>query len=173
MSKENLQPQSGQQAEPSYRVSLLGGDGAFLVSADASEQEKKLKFQPAISLRREIVKTILDRQKGYLTAGPRDALIITQRNIADELGVHESAVSRAIKARRVGLWDGREVSLDSFFNQGIKLQYWIGVVLDNNRSLNDVEVQESLGDIGVNASRRIVTKYRAKMGVPVASMRKY
>jgi RNA polymerase sigma-54 factor len=110
---------------------------------------------------------------------------LTLKQIASEIDMHESTVSRAVKGKYAQTPKGL-FELKNFFMRGIqnktgediptlkiknKIKEIIG--LENNKKpYTDKELVEMLDSENYNISRRTVAKYREEMNIPSSSKRK-
>ena len=103
--------------------------------------------------------------------------------MAEELGLSTSTVSRAVKDKYLS-FQGRSLALRSFFvaalptGEGVSpqtarehIRRFIAAE-DPALPLSDEALREALGNLGINASRRTVAKYRGEMGIPSSAQRK-
>lgn len=124
---------------------------------------------------------IARHQAEFLRGGSLKAL--TLRGVAEELEVHESTVSRAVKDKYVQCGRGL-LPMSAFFsrdageNPGLSRSYIQQQMLlildceDSNHPLSDEKIAKALGQRHILLSRRAVAKYRAEQGIPNASGRK-
>lgn len=132
----------------------------------------------------KITSLVVDIQKNYFDKNsPLKAL--TQKTIANKLGIHESTVSRAIAGKFLETPKGL-IKLKHFFQTGLrtsqdeiissdslKLKISEIISLENKkRPLSDNLIMEKLNKNGAKISRRCVTKYRLLMNIPSSSERK-
>ncbi len=143
----------------------------------------------AISLRQETILAIahklIEYQVDFLTKGPRYLKPLTMNNIADELQLHATTISRAVAGKYImtpqGLMemraffatgyqtsDGNEVS-----NAGVReaLQQLVGSE-DPAKPLSDEHLMNALIDQGIKIARRTVAKYREQIGILPSHLRK-
>lgn len=112
---------------------------------------------------------------------------LTLRKIADEVGVHESTVSRAINQKYAQTPVGT-FELKYFFTTGITTTDGIDISAENvkgeiiqqieqenkQKPLSDQKLTDILNKKGINISRRTVAKYRDELGIlPSSSRRRY
>ena len=106
--------------------------------------------------------------------------------VAEEVGVHLATVSRAVSGKYLQCEWG-VLPLRKFFSGGTedpsgqahsweairaKLQQIIDEE-DKTKPLNDDQIREKLGEVGVpNLARRTVAKYRKLMNIPTTRFRK-
>jgi len=131
-----------------------------------------------------VMECILRRQKEFFKKGPRYLGPLSLKDVADEIGVHESTVSRAISNKHVdtpfGVFPCR-----MFFSPRVHSsakdvsQYSVKKLLediikneDPKKPLSDGEVSKILSQKGLRVARRTVVKYRKELGIPSSNRRK-
>ena len=126
----------------------------------------------------KVVRCLVQQQSGFLEFGAQALRPLTLREVAGEVGLHESTVSRAIARKYVRTPRGT-VALRSFFASGIDtdgggeassiaIQTMIRRLIDAEnprKPLSDARLAESLKTAGVPVARRTVAKYREAMGI--------
>jgi RNA polymerase sigma-54 factor len=169
-----------------------------LASGTATPQEKefiKRKINAAqwliesIQQRRntlsKVSQAIVDYQKRFLDEGPEAIEPLKMQQIADQVGVHVTTVSRAVDDKWIQTPRGI-LPLRRFFvggtltSQGedvawdairLKLQEVIDKE-DKSKPFSDDELVQQLRKHGLNVARRTITKYRQKMGIPSSRQRR-
>lgn len=115
---------------------------------------------------RLVAEQVLVHQKGFLRLGPAAHVPLTRAEIARELGMHESTVSRAVNGKHVQLPDGRIIPFGSFFGSTQSPRECLRAVLAEARQpLSDRQLAAELQARGHRVARRTVAKYRAQLGV--------
>lgn len=174
-----------------YYQSLLNGD---TVNEQASEYIAKklnsaLKLIKSIEQRRstiyKVVKAILEYQKDFFEKGMVHLKTLNLKDVADEIGVHESTVSRAINGKYVQCPNGL-YEIKFFFQSGVKSSYGSDVSSESIKSMikdmvdaenqkkpiSDQFIADELNKLGINIKRRTVAKYRDELGILSSSKRK-
>lgn len=133
-----------------------------------------------------VTEKIVEKQHDYFAKGPKFLKPMTMKEISEELGIHESTVSRTVREKYVQTPFGT-VELKSFFTSAIdsvssealsssKVKLAIEkLVKEENKQkpLSDLDMVEVLKQKeGIVVSRRTVAKYREQMGIPSSSKRK-
>ena len=131
---------------------------------------------------RQILGAIVKGQRDFFLKGAALASL-TMQQVAEELGLSTSTVSRAVKDKYLS-FQGRSLALRSFFvaalptGEGVSpqtarehIRRFIAAE-DPALPLSDEALREALGNLGINASRRTVAKYRGEMGIPSSTQRK-
>lgn len=132
-----------------------------------------------------VLEKIIEKQKDFLDNGMSYLKPMTLKEIADELEVHESTVSRAIRDKYVYIPRGT-IRIKDFFTQGVTnvLEEDVSVVNiknemkllidkeDKKKPLSDQVICDELNKKDMNISRRTVAKYREEIGIKSSSKRK-
>ncbi|MGM7634462.1 RNA polymerase factor sigma-54 [Bacillus sp. Hm123] len=129
---------------------------------------------------------IVEKQKDFFFQGPTSLQPLTMKEIADELEIHESTVSRAVRGKYMQTPYGT-YELKFFFPAGltnggteetasaqqIKAKMMELVTAEDKRKpLSDQEISNRLKEEGWQVSRRTVAKYRDQLSLPSSSKRK-
>ncbi len=174
---------------PTYRRILSSG-------AASEEREfisKKLKaarwiVQSIENRRRTMVRvteSILRAQRGFFDKGVSALKPLTLQQIADDVSMHESTVSRVTRGKYVQTPRGT-FELKYFFSSGIRTKDGGAVASkavrdamqdiiskeDKKKPLSDQKVAEELRKMSFTISRRAVAKYRDQMKILRAGLRK-
>lgn len=126
----------------------------------------------------KVVRCLARQQSGFLEFGKRALRPLTLREVADEIGMHESTVSRAVARKYVHTPRGT-LSLKDFFDSGIgtegggeasstAIQQMIRTLVDAEdprKPLSDARLAELLKASGVPVARRTVAKYREALHI--------
>ncbi|MBE0408765.1 MAG: hypothetical protein IBX69_03425 [Anaerolineales bacterium] len=115
--------------------------------------------------------TIIQRQ--FILKGDSYLLPSTRANLAEELGVHESTISRAVANKTVQLPSGQIIPLAKFFDRNLHVRTALKeIVLNETKPLTDSEIAALLKKRGYPIARRTVAKYRAIEGILPSNIRK-
>ncbi len=132
-----------------------------------------------------VARSIVRFQEGFLREGERALKPLTLRDVAEDVGLHESTVSRVVSNKYMGT--PRGVFPMKFFFGGSLTKGGVGSVStkavktmiaeiiegeDRSRPLSDSEIQRILLERGIRIARRTVAKYRESMGIPPKDMRR-
>lgn len=109
------------------------------------------------------------RQSGYLEHGPKAHQNLTRTNVAVELGVHPSTVSRAVQGKMLRLHSGQVVELACLFGRGIAERWALERLLGLDPSLSDQQLCDQMSRQGITLARRTITKYRHTLHTHPAS----
>lgn len=111
-------------------------------------------------------------QRQFILEGDAEIAPITRASLAEELGVHESTVSRAVSSKAVQLPTGRIVPLSKFFDRSLHIRTaLIGIIAKETKPLTDTQIAKILDNQGYQVARRTVAKYRAMEGILPAHLR--
>jgi len=126
-------------------------------------------------------RAILSRQENYFKHGAGHLEPMTLADIADDLGMHKSTISRAISGKFVQSERG-VLPLSNFFSRNISegkthdmALAAIKQIIDNEnpqKPLSDQKIAQELECLGIAISRRTVAKYRDLASIAAASGRK-
>jgi RNA polymerase sigma-54 factor len=132
-----------------------------------------------------VAEAVVARQRNFFEYGDLAMRPLTLREIADELGLHESTVSRATSHKFMATPRG-VVAFKRFFSRQLAttsggscsatairalLREFIAAE-DRRNPLSDVQLTELLANRGVKVARRTVTKYRRSMQLPAVDFRR-
>jgi RNA polymerase sigma-54 factor len=132
-----------------------------------------------------VAEAVVARQRNFFEYGDLAMRPLTLREIADELGLHESTVSRATSHKYMATPRG-VVAFKRFFSRQLAttsggscsatairalLREFIAAE-DRHHPLSDVQLTELLANRGVKVARRTVTKYRRSMQLPAVDFRR-
>lgn len=126
-----------------------------------------------------VARSLLLHQAGYLEFGEQAMRPLTLREIASELDLHESTISRAIAGKYIRTPRGT-IALRQLFSSGVDTDQGGGasstaiqalirrmVDAENPRKpLSDAKLTELIKQGGVAVARRTVAKYREAMNIP-------
>lgn len=134
-----------------------------------------------------VTQAIADHQKEFFEKGRAALKPLTMKEIAEELGIHESTVSRAVNGKYMqssqGVYElryffsgtGRFVSTSGEAASAEALKVLISSMIaaeDRTRPMSDRSIAEAIMIKGVEISRRTVAKYREELGIPSSSIRR-
>lgn len=118
------------------------------------------------SLLQRIGEAIVERQEDFLRYGVRYLNPMTRAEIAAELGVHESTLSRATADKTALLPNRTLTPLSEFFVAARRVQDVLReLITQETTPLNDQELADLLTERGYPIARRTVTKYREQLGI--------
>ncbi|WFA10206.1 RNA polymerase factor sigma-54 [Tissierella sp. Yu-01] len=132
----------------------------------------------------KVVESILKFQYDFFKVGEKALVPLTLKDIAEDIQMHESTISRATNGKYVqtprGLFE-----LKYFFTAGLSsaqgdvsstsVKVMIKDIIDKEnvkKPLSDQQISNILKDKGTNISRRTVAKYREELNIPASNLRK-
>lgn len=127
----------------------------------------------------KVARCLIKQQAAFLEFGDSALRPLTLREVAAEVGLHESTISRAI-ARKYARTPRGTIPLRAFFASGIEtgaggeasstaIQAMIRRLIEAEnprKPLSDARLAETLKATGVPVARRTVAKYREAMSIP-------
>lgn len=132
-----------------------------------------------------VSRAIVERQRGFFVQGELAMRPLVLREIADELGLHESTISRVTSAKYMATpWGTYE--LKYFFGSGLgtdsgantsstAVRALIRQLIASEppaKPLSDQQLSDLLKAQGIDCARRTVAKYREALRIAPASLRK-
>jgi RNA polymerase sigma-54 factor len=128
---------------------------------------------------------IVERQKSFFIHGELAMRPLVLREIADELGLHESTISRVTTAKYMSTPYGT-FELKYFFGSGLGTETGgnasstaVRALIKQfvasespNKPLSDSQISEMLKEQGIECARRTVAKYREALKIAPANLRK-
>jgi len=133
----------------------------------------------------KIASEIVRVQTPFLDHGISHLKPLVMATVAEEVGVHETTVSRAVSGKYMKTPAG-VFEMKYFFTPGIKtasgtdisnatVKDMIGDMVskeDPAKPLSDQEIMRRLKEEGINIARRTIAKYRLVLRIPPSHMRK-
>ena len=123
-----------------------------------------------------VSRAIVEFQRPFFTNGPKHLAPLTLRDIAQELGLHETTVSRTANNKYMqtewGIFELRHFFTNSisgtgsggskYSKKGVK-EIIREIIESERRRLSDLEITELLAKRGITLARRTVAKYRNEL----------
>lgn len=146
-------------------------------------------FIESIELRKKtilrIAECLVKAQKDYLDFGEKWKKPLTMKDVAREVGLNESTISRAVSNKFMTSEKGI-ISMKDFFSYGLKgdfgFSHAVGTIKDKihelitaeapEKPLADDEIAAKLAGLGIRIARRTVRNYREEMNIPSSFVRK-
>jgi len=145
-----------------------------------------------ISTRRDtilkVTSAIMRNQKDFLEKGPGHLKYLTHHDIAEEVNVHESTVSRVSSGKYIqsiwGVFELKYFFVSRLKNSGDnndddqssdKVKGMIQEIISNENPdspVSDEEVLNLLKEKGITVARRTIAKYRDVLNIPASNKRK-
>jgi len=122
---------------------------------------------------RQMMERLVEIQKSFIIHGDTNLEPLTRAQIAEELNVHESTISRAVANKTVQLPNKKIIPMSKFFDRSLAVRTIMRIIIENEKhAMNDMEIQKRLETRGINVARRTVAKYRAMEGILPAHLRR-
>ena len=132
-----------------------------------------------------VVSAVVRHQRDFFEYGPKHIKPMTLRQIAEDVGIHESTVSRSINSKYMQSPRG-VFEIKYFFTSGVSAGGGEGMSSnavksiiremvekeDSKKPCSDQYMADRMQADGINISRRTVAKYREEMGIPSSQKRK-
>ncbi len=176
---------------PTYRRMMDKSEGG----ADETRRYVKDKLRSALWLLKivdqrqrtifKVAESIVRHQRGFLDQGIAQLRPLVLRDVADDIGMHESTVSRVVANKYMHTPRG-VFEMRFFFHSGItsslgetvssmsikeKMRRMIDQE-DSKRPLSDSQIADLLRSDGLPLARRTVAKYREELRIPPSNLRK-
>jgi len=170
-----------------------------LLARDAADRDVrtyvKERFTAALQLLKNIeqrkhtilrvCQSIIRRQGEYLDLGPDSLKPMMIKEVAEEVGVHPSTVSRAVSSKYAHTPQG-VVELRSFFSESVNgpeggnmsllaLKRLVKKMIEEEdpaKPFTDDAIAKKLSDAGIQVTRRTVAKYREVLRIPSTHQRR-
>jgi len=169
-----------------HRSQRTGDEGGANLSARLQEARWFVKniLQRFDTIQR-VSQAIVERQKGFFTHGEIAMKPLVLREIADELGLHESTISRVTTAKYMNTPFGT-FELKYFFGSSLNteaggnasstavralIKQFVSAE-DPKKPLSDSQLSLMLEEQGIQVARRTVAKYREALKIAPANLRK-
>lgn len=132
-----------------------------------------------------VARSIVEKQTGFLEHGPIAMKPMVLRDIAEELELHESTISRVTTQKYMHTPNGI-VEFKYFFSSHVStesggecsataIRAFIKELIGNEnpaKPLSDSKIADLLKEKGINVARRTIAKYREAMFISSSSQRK-
>jgi RNA polymerase sigma-54 factor len=173
-------------------IPILGINPFFMKISDTKGGEKPVRdfarenikearwFIQSINLRNHtllrVSRAIVEFQRAFFVKGPKHITPLTLKDIAQELGVHETTISRAANGKYMqtewGIFEIRHFFTNSisgagstgsrYSKEGVK-ETIRELINTEARHFSDQEISDLLSKRGIAIARRTVTKYRKEL----------
>lgn len=132
-----------------------------------------------------VTEAIINLQQDFFDYGSKFLRPLTMKKVAEQVGVHESTVSRAAANKYIDTPHG-VFAMNTFFSAGLqsaggedisasRVKQQIKELIaaeDQTQPLSDQVLSDILNGKGIKVSRRTVAKYREELSIPASSRRK-
>jgi RNA polymerase sigma-54 factor len=135
----------------------------------------------------KLLEVIAQRQADYFSQGTSALRPLTMHEVADQVGVHETTIGRAVANKYVRTPHG-VVPLRFFFATGLGGDSGFGPAVANTQAkevlaeivaretsgkpYSDAALEEMLRERGIPIARRTIAKYRTELGILPAHLRR-
>jgi len=177
---------------PVYRRLL---DKTSTENSDETRAYVKDKFRSALWLIKsveqrqktihKVATSIINFQKDFLDHGIEHLRPLVLRDVANDIGMHESTVSRVVTNKYMHTPQG-VFEMKYFFHSGISSSYGESVssvtikqrirkIIENEdprKPLSDSKIVSMLQREGLELARRTIAKYREELKIPTSNQRK-
>lgn len=133
----------------------------------------------------KVAESIVKHQREFLEKGIDYLRPLVLRDVADDIQMHESTVSRVVSNKYMHTPRGLFL-MKYFFHSGIDSEYGEDISSltvkrkiqtfiqseDPRKPLSDSKIMKILNDEGINIARRTVAKYRDELNIPSSTDRK-
>jgi RNA polymerase sigma-54 factor len=146
-------------------------------------------FIESIELRKKtilrIAEFLVKAQKDFLDFGEKWKKPLTMKDVAREIGLNESTISRAVSNKFMNSEKGL-IALKDFFSYGLKgdfgFSHSVSTIKDKiqdlianepaDKPLADDEIAARLAELGIRIARRTARNYREELKIPSSFVRK-
>jgi RNA polymerase sigma-54 factor len=170
-----------------------------LLARDAADREVRNYVKERVTAAMQLMKSIeqrkhtilrvcqiiIERQREYLDHGADRLKPMMIKEVAEEVGVHPSTVSRAVSSKYAHTPQG-VLELRSFFSESVNgpegssmslqtLKRLVKKMIDEedtSHPLTDDLIAKKLDDAGIHVTRRTVAKYREDLRIPSTHQRR-
>ncbi|MDR2629634.1 MAG: RNA polymerase factor sigma-54 [Spirochaetaceae bacterium] len=173
-------------------IPVLGINPFFMKISDKRQGEKPVRdfarenikearwFIQSINLRNHtllrVTRAIVEFQRAFFTYGPKHIIPLTLKDIAQELSIHETTVSRTANGKYLqtewGIFELRYFFTNSisgsgsggsrYSKEGVK-ETIKELITKESRRFSDQEIADLLSKRGISIARRTVSKYRSEL----------
>lgn len=173
-----------------YAQAIRGNRGANGAGAGLSSRLQEARWfmkniQQRFDTIQRVSQAIVERQKSFFTHGEIAMKPLVLREIADELGLHESTISRVTTAKYMATMFGT-FELKYFFGSSLNtdaggnasstavraLIKQLVAAEDTAKPLSDSQLSHMLEEQGIQVARRTVAKYREALKIAPANLRR-
>ena len=119
-----------------------------------------------------LMRRLVDLQRHFILEGDAHLIPVTRAQLARELRVHESTISRSVAGKAVQLPNMKIIPLSKWFDRSLNVRTAIlRIIAEEKKPLSDKQIVESLQKQGFSVARRTVAKYRRIEGILPARFR--
>ena len=171
-----------------YAQAIRGARGGGAAGLRSRLQEARWfmkNIQQRFDTIQRVSQAIVERQKSFFTHGEIAMKPLVLREIADELGLHESTISRVTTAKYMATPFGT-FELKYFFGSSLNTEAGgnasstavralikqLVSAEDPSKPLSDSQLSQMLEEQGIQVARRTVAKYREALRIAPANLRR-
>ncbi|WP_266171538.1 RNA polymerase factor sigma-54 [Dyella subtropica] len=181
----DCQPRLGLNQHYCNLIAQARGDDASWMRGQLQEARWLIKsLESRAETLLKVAEAIVRRQSAFLDYGPEAMHPLVLREVAEEVGMHESTISRVTTRKYIHTPRGT-FELKHFFSSGVStedggsasataIQAMLRKLVDaedSRKPLSDQAIAEELHRKGIQVARRTVAKYREAMRIPSSSER--
>jgi RNA polymerase sigma-54 factor len=120
-----------------------------------------------------LMQRLVTLQRQFILEGDAYLNPVTRAQLADELELHESTISRAVSSKAVQLPNKRIIPLARLFDRSLHIRTALVEIINQEKEpLSDIDIARRLSDQGYPVARRTVAKYRSMEGILPARLRR-
>ena len=141
-----------------------------------SDMEQANLFVKCLQQRNNTISRLVQRlsviQRNFVLYGDAQLIPLTRAELAIELEVHESTISRAVSSKTLQVPSRRIIPLSMFFDRSLHVRTVLkNIIGQERRPLSDTQIAGMLSKEGYEVARRTVAKYRSMEGILPAHLR--
>jgi RNA polymerase sigma-54 factor len=168
---------AAQDSAASYRVRQAAEAELEKCEALSAQTEKAQLLIKCLQQRDFTLTRLLQRlvvlQRSFILDGDAESVPVTRAQLALELGLNESTISRAVADKAVQLPNGRIIELAGMFDRSLHIRTALRALIEQeDRPLSDHALANLLSAQGFPVARRTVAKYRKLEGLHPARLRR-
>ena len=171
--------------DPDYAESLIIAQQAWENTASGKPLDVVTVRDLVQLLIYKVARSIVNFQREFLDQGIEHLRPLVLRDVANDIGMHESTVSRVVTNKYMHTPQG-VFEMKYFFHSGISSSYGDAVSSvtiknrikkiiegeDQRRPLSDSKIMSILQKEGLVLARRTIAKYREELKIPTSNQRK-
>jgi len=137
---------------------------AWLAGHERAARDLLHQLDTRAGVLRRVATYVVHRQAGFFELGAVGHAPLTRTEVAAELGVHPSTVSRCVAGKALRCPNGEIVALADLFGGAVAIKARIADLTATDR-MSDAQLCRALEASGHAVARRTVAKYRAELGI--------
>jgi RNA polymerase sigma-54 factor len=164
------------RVDPAWRVAAeagsTGGDNGMVLALVRRADGFLTQLGRRWNTLRQVGNCLVERQRGFIQHGPSGMVALTRAEMALDLGLSESTVSRAVAGKFALLPTGKVLPVADFFDCSLQVRTELSTIISSEeRPLSDAELAGLLRGRGYDVARRTVAKYRDRLGILPVGLR--